>query len=107
MRADNLYLEDILRCIQKIESYTGDGRKSFMDTPMIQDAVARNFEIIGEATKRLSPSFKQAHSEVPWKKVAGLRDVLIHDYGYVDPNEVWGIIDRDLFELKTSIQSLL
>ncbi len=107
MRADNLYLEDILQCIQRVESYTASGRKSFIDTPMIQDAVARNFEIIGEATKRLSISFKQAHPEVPWKKIAGLRDVLIHDYGYVDPNEIWGIVERDLSGLKTSIQSLL
>lgn len=78
-----------------------------MQTPMIQDAVVRNFEIIGEATKRLSQDLRQAYPDIQWQQIAGLRDVLIHDYLRVDLDEVWGIIERDLPELKGKIEEIL
>jgi len=107
MRNDLDYLNDIINCIARIESYTTEGRDIFFQTPMIQDAVNRNFEIIGEATKRLSSQFKQAYPSVPWRKIAGLRDVLIHDYGNVDSNEIWNIIERDLKGLKENLLIIL
>lgn len=67
---------------------------------MIQDAVIRNLEIIGEATKKLSPEIREKHSRIPWKQIAGLRDVLIHDYMRVDALEVWGVVENNLDELK-------
>ena len=78
-----------------------------MQTRMIQDAVIRNFEVIGEATKRLSPEFRAKYSEVPWRRIAGLRDVLIHDYLRVDLEEVWGIVVNDLPDLKTGINKII
>lgn len=104
---DQLYLIHIADCIAKIESYTFQGREAFLKDPMIQDAVIRNFEIIGEAVKGLSESFKQRHTEIEWRKVAGFRDVLIHDYMGVDVEEVWKIIEGPLVQLKTKIQSCL
>lgn len=80
MRDESLYLTDMLECIHKIESYTVDGRDAFLNTPMMQDAVIRNLEIIGEATKQLSPELRQASPDVRWQQIAGLRDVLIHGY---------------------------
>jgi uncharacterized protein with HEPN domain len=84
MKNESLYLINIQECIAAIESYTRDGKKAFMQTRLIQDAVIRNFEVIGEATKRLSSQTKEKYPEVPWRRIAGLRDVLIHDYLRVD-----------------------
>lgn len=107
MKNDLLYVSNIQECIEAIESYTFDGKKIFMETRMIQDAVIRNFEVIGEATKRLSPEFKAKYPEVPWRRIAGLRDVLIHDYLRVDLDEIWGIIVSDLPNLKSAINKII
>ncbi len=96
MRDDRLYLSNIKECIERIESYTHDGREVFLQTTIIQDAVMRNFEIIGEATKRLSPELRVAYPDVPWQQVAGFRDVLIHDYFKVNLNRIWRFIEHNL-----------
>ncbi|QOV22566.1 HepT-like ribonuclease domain-containing protein [Anabaenopsis elenkinii] len=66
MRDNRLYLSNIKECIERIESYTSEGREAFMQTPMIQDAVIRNFEIIGEATKRLSAELRISYPNRIW-----------------------------------------
>lgn len=66
MKEDKLYLSNIKECIERIESYTSDGKEVFLKTIMIQDAVIRNFEIIGEATKRLSTEFRASYPDIPW-----------------------------------------
>jgi len=107
MKDDRLYLSNILECIERIESYTQDGKEAFLQTKIIQDAVIRNFEIIGEATKRLSPEIKEVYPNVPWAQLAGFRDVLIHDYLKVNLNRVWGVIEQNLPQLKTTVESML
>lgn len=74
---------------------------------MVQDAVMRNFEIIGEAAKRLDDSYRTAHPEIPWRALAGLRDVLIHQYKGAEPVRVWAIVERDLPNLREAIGALL
>jgi uncharacterized protein with HEPN domain len=91
----------------RIEDYIKDGRDTFMETPMIQDAVIRNFEIIGEATKNLSEDIKQDNSDIPWRQMAGLRDVLIHAYRRVQLTRVWNVIEQNLPQLKQRVQNLL
>ncbi|WP_414530203.1 DUF86 domain-containing protein [Nodularia chucula] len=107
MKDARLYLSNIQECIERIEEYTQGGKEEFMQTKMIQDAVIRNFEIIGEATKRLSPELRSEYSDVPWQQMAGLRDILIHDYLKVNINLVWQIIEQNLSELKTQVAEVL
>ncbi len=102
-----VYLAHIMECIQKIERYTKDGRERFLDDQLIQDAVLRNFEVIGEAAKRLDDAYRASHPQIPWRAVAGLRDMLIHQYEGVDLNKVWAIVEGDLPGLKKSITVML
>lgn len=78
-----------------------------MTTLIIQDAVIRNFEVIGEATKRLSETLKTENADIEWRQIAGFRDVLIHDYLKINLNRIWGVIEKDLPLLKQRIEQLL
>ncbi len=107
MSRDEVYLHHIMDAIDKIESYAKVGHDEFMATPHWQDAIIRNFEIIGEATKRLGEEFKSRNPAIPWRSIAGFRDVLIHDYMGVDLNAVWQIIEKQIPSLKKVIRESL
>lgn len=101
------YLDDILEAIRRIETYVaGETRDSFFGTPVLQDAVARNLEIIGEVAKRLPPELRAQAPEIDWRKVAGLRDVLIHDYAAVDLAIVWDVIENRLAPFRQAVARL-
>jgi len=102
-----LYLIHIQERIQRIESYTTGGREAFLASSMIQDAVIRNFEIMGEAAKRIPESFRLVHPVLPWRRLAGFRDVLIHNYPGVDLEEIWNIIIEHLPALREGIEAAL
>ncbi len=72
-----------------------------------QDAILRRIMIIGEATKRLSPGFKGEHPTIPWKEIAGMRDVITHDYDEVDIDEIWSVVHENLPELLTYLELLV
>ena len=107
MKGDRLYLQHILNAIVKVETYTAVGRDVFMSSSHWQDAVIRQPEIIGEATKRLSTQLCSQHSDIPWRRIAGLRDVLINNYMGVDINAVWKFTRQNLPVLKTRIETIL
>ncbi len=89
-KKDIVYLEHMLNCLLRIMEYTNDVDEiSFHEQTIIQDAVIRNLEIIGEATKKLSESFRGKYHHIPWRQIAGMRDKLIHDYLQVDTLTIW------------------
>ncbi|MFP4461229.1 MAG: DUF86 domain-containing protein [Thermotogota bacterium] len=101
MRDYSLYLNDILSAIIKIEKYSKDSSyERFQLDGMLQDAVIRNLEIIGEAVKKLPDSIKKNYKEIEWRKIAGIRDILIHEYFGVDAEIVWDVVKNKLPELK-------
>jgi len=107
MKTDLVYLRHIMDSIAKIESYATVRKEEFLTVCHWQDAIIRNLEVIGEATKRLGKPLKGQYPEVPWRNVAGLRDVLIHDYMGVDLESVWNVVENDLPSLKLQIQVIL
>lgn len=82
-------------------------REGFWDNALVQDAVVRQFEVIGEATKKVSPELRERYSSVPWSVMAKMRDVLIHHEWEVDLDVVWVTSQRDLPELVALLQSTL
>jgi len=104
---DRTYLEHILDAIGQIFQYTQGGKEVFLADRKIQDAVIRNFEIIGEAAKHISSAVRQKHPEIPFKPMAGMRDEMIHEYFGVDLKLVWRVIEKELPALKSKIGALL
>lgn len=104
MRDYKLYLEDILEAIEKIERYTENLIfEEFKKNDLVVDAVIRNLEIIGEAVKNLPYNIKRRHSDVEWRKIAGFRDILIHEYFGINLKILWDIIQNKLPKLKEKI----
>ena len=103
---DAFYIQSIADCINQIEIYTDNGEQEFLKSRLIQDAVIRNFEIIGEAAKRLSEPFRSQNENVPWRQVAGFRDILIHEYFGVSLKLVWQTVLTDLPILKSAMASV-
>lgn len=106
-RDERLYLDDIARAIERILTYTSEGREAFFTDSRTQDAVIRNLEIIGEAIRGISPATRAAHPEVPWKQIAGTRDRVIHGYFTVDLEIVWEIVEKELAELRRRVVAIV
>ncbi|MFN2379590.1 MAG: DUF86 domain-containing protein [Bacteroidales bacterium] len=107
MKDDRVYIEHIQASINKIALYIlGMDRKAFSSDTLVQDAVVRQLEIIGEATKRISKKLKEENPQVPWSDMAGMRDVLIHDYIDVDHDIVWRTASESIGELKELINKV-
>ncbi len=104
---DKLYVVHIAEAIERIGRFTATGRAAFMADDMIQSAVVRQIEIIGEAARNLSSELKSDEHAVPWRKIIGTRDRLIHGYSEVNLDAVWVIVERDLAELDREVKRIL
>jgi uncharacterized protein with HEPN domain len=104
MKSDKVYLSHIKDAIKDIETFTARiNKKEFRESKLIQSAVIRQIEIIGEATKNLSNAIKSKYGDIPWKDIAGMRDMLIHEYFGVDLEAVWRTVTEDIPKLKKQL----
>ncbi|MEK7376748.1 MAG: DUF86 domain-containing protein [Candidatus Margulisiibacteriota bacterium] len=102
-----LFLQDILESLEKISKYCKDKTfEEFKSSELLVDGVVRNLEIIGEAAKKLPDNIKQKYPDVEWKKISGLRDILIHDYIGIDYDVLWDIIANKVPDLKSNIKRI-
>lgn len=108
MQRDQAILLDIYQAIELIFKYSeGVNYQDLQNNQEKQDAILRRITIIGEATKRLSSEFREKHKQIPWQKIAGMRDIITHDYDEVDLEEIWTVIKVNLPELSSYIKPLL
>jgi uncharacterized protein with HEPN domain len=104
---DEVYLRHILEAIARIERYVAAGREAFFADSMRQDAVIRQLAVIGEAVKDISDEVRSRVPQIPWREIAGMRDLLIHKYHSVDLEQVWEVTRRDLKDLRRAVEQLL
>ena len=104
-----LFLKDILNAIERIETYTFNGKEEFLNSPSLQDATLFRLQTIGEAVNQLPNELKEKHSEIPWRQIVGFRNLLAHVYWQVDINTVWTILEQEgeLQSLKTVVIELI
>jgi len=96
VKEDRIYLLHIRDALERILKYTAQGKQAFFADPRTQDAVIRNLEVVGEAVKNLSESLKARHASTPWKRIAGMRDKMIHEYFGVNLQLVWDAIEQEV-----------
>jgi uncharacterized protein with HEPN domain len=102
------YLKDIFESILRIEKYSENlSFAGFLENQLIQDAIVRNLEIMGEAVKNIPTDVQNRNPEVEWKKIAGLRDILIHAYFGIDKDIVWDVVKNKVPSLKEKILEML
>jgi uncharacterized protein with HEPN domain len=102
-----IFLEHILESIGIIDGYVrGTTREEFLSSTKTQDAVIRRIEIIGEAAKNLPEDIKRAHPDIPWRRMSGMRDILIHGYFGVDLGLTWKVANEEIRDLRKKIEKV-
>jgi uncharacterized protein with HEPN domain len=107
MRDDRERLLDIQEAIERVEKYTARGRESFEGDELIQTWVVYHLQIIGEAVRALSTSFRDDHPNVAWSQIIGMRNILVHNYFGIDSALVWSAVEQGLPALKQQVTDLL
>jgi uncharacterized protein with HEPN domain len=108
MWRDEAWLLDMLQaCRKALQHAEGLTEQGFHASALYQDAIIRQLTVLGEAAKQISPEFRDAHPEVPWKKIAGFRDVVVHAYFRLDLDQVWRIVQHDLPGLTVTLERLV
>jgi uncharacterized protein with HEPN domain len=106
-RDASLYLDDMLEACRRVISYSQDlSREAFLSDLKTRDAVIRNLELLGEASKQVPPDIQALAPNVPWRRIAGLRDVLIHAYFGIDDDILWDVVDVKVPELLPQLEQL-
>jgi len=103
---DALYLRHMQECIERIEEYVGGSEARFKESRLVQDATIRNLQTLAESSQRLSEALRDIAPDVPWRAIAGLRNILVHEYLGVDLDAVWRIVAGDLPALRAALERL-
>lgn len=107
MKDDRLYVIHIDECLARLTQYIAGGRAAWLHSTLIQDAVLRNLQTIGQSVSRLSAPLRTAHPEVDWRGIIGLRNVLVHDYLGINLERIWEIIENDVPVLQRTVAMML
>ena len=107
-RKPDVYLQDILESIEHIQRFL-DGvlEEEFYENIEKQDAVLRRLEIIGEAVKHLPHEIRDNYPDIPWRQIAGMRDIIIHEYFGITLEMVWIVVTEDILDLKTKVEEII
>ncbi len=105
--SDRLLLAHILDSLDRIDEYTEGQPTRFLSSRQVQDAVLRNLQTLAESTQRLSSAIKSTEPEIPWRQIAGFRNVVVHDYLGLDLEEILVVIERDLPVLREAIDRMM
>ncbi|MBA7709987.1 hypothetical protein ES703_118914 [subsurface metagenome] len=107
MRDDRERLLDIQEAIDRINKYAARGREAFEKDELIQNWIVHHLQILGEAAARISEDFQSSNPDIPWSKIIGMRNILVHDYFGIDIDVVWSVIEKDLPGLERNVKNLL
>lgn len=107
MKDDKFYVIHVLEEIARLETFAAGGREAFFSSDLVRYAVLRSLQTLGESIKRLSEGVKAAYPQVDWKGIVALRNVLVHDYLDLDPEEIWNIVALDVPVLKGQMHKVL
>lgn len=107
MKSQQAYLLHVIECIGRIAEDSAPGRDAVFASRTRQDAIVRNLQILCESTQRIDQAHKDLHPEINWMSIAGMRNVLVHDYFEVDFQTVWDVVTRDLPSLNSAIRTIL
>jgi uncharacterized protein with HEPN domain len=106
MKDDRVYLEHILECTDWVFRHTAEGKDAFFTDRKTQSAVLRELQTLAESAQHLSESLTARHPEVPWERIAGFRNVLVHNYLGIKLQRVWEIVQRDLPDLRVAVEAM-
>ncbi len=107
MKSQRAYVQHVLECIGRIAADSASGRDAVFRSHTLQDAIIRNLQVLCESVRRIDAVYKDAHSEIDWRAIAGMRNVLVHDYFDVDFEAVWDVVVRDLPPLEFAMRAML
>ena len=107
MRDDSLRFRDMAESIDKIGKYTAAGKDTFVHDELIQIWVVQHLQILGEAARGVSDETQRKYPAIPWGKIIGFRNILVHHYFAVNPDQIWAVVEADIPALKRELERIL
>jgi uncharacterized protein with HEPN domain len=107
VKSQRAYVQHVIECVGRIAEDSATGRDAVFASHTLQDAIVRNLQVLCESTQRIGEKHKDRHPEINWTSIAGMRNVLVHDYFEVDFQTVWDVVARDLPSLEKAMRAIL